>query len=54
MKNHFEKNEEENFESMNSTFTPIRRADSRTQRFQEVEELKSKIEQIKDFRKSKN
>jgi hypothetical protein len=27
---------------------------SRTWRFQEVEELKSKIEEIKDFRKSKN
>jgi hypothetical protein len=39
---------------MDSTFTPIGRADSRTRRFQEVEELKSKIEEIKDFRKSKN
>jgi hypothetical protein len=28
---YFEKNEEENFESMDSTFTPIGRADSRTQ-----------------------
>jgi hypothetical protein len=47
MKNHFEENEEENFESMNSTFTPIRRANSRTRRFQEVEELK--IEEPEDF-----
>jgi hypothetical protein len=54
MKNYFEKNDEENFKSMDSTFTPIGRADSRTRRFQEVEELKSKIEEIKDFRKSKN
>jgi hypothetical protein len=44
MKDHFEENEEENFESMNSTFTPIGRADSRTRRFPEVEELKEKIE----------
>jgi hypothetical protein len=28
--------------------TPIGRADSRTRRFQEVEELKSKIEEVKD------
>jgi hypothetical protein len=34
-------------------FTPIGRADSRTRRFQEVEELKSKIEEIEDFKKSK-
>jgi hypothetical protein len=54
MKNHFEENEKENFESMNSTVTPIGRADSRTRRFQEVEELKSKIGEIKGFRKSKN
>jgi hypothetical protein len=46
------KSEKENFKSIvggkhqkiNSTFTPIGRADSRTRRFQEVEELKSKIE----------
>jgi hypothetical protein len=48
MTNHFEENEEENFESMNSTFTPIGSADSRTRRFQEVEELKSKIEEVED------
>jgi hypothetical protein len=53
MKNHFEENEEENFKSMNSTFTPIGSADSRTRRFQEVEELKSKIKEIEDFRKTK-
>jgi hypothetical protein len=29
-------------------FTPIGRADSRTQRFQEVEELKSKIQEVED------
>jgi hypothetical protein len=28
--------------------TPIRRADSRTQRFQKVEELKSKIQEVED------
>jgi hypothetical protein len=33
MKNYFEKNDEENVESMDSTFTPIGSADSRTQRF---------------------
>jgi hypothetical protein len=53
MKSYFEKNEEENFESMDSTFTPIERADSRTRRFQEVKVLKSKIEEINNFRKSK-
>jgi hypothetical protein len=55
------KSEEENFESIiggnyqkiNSTFTPIGRADSRTRRFQEVKELKSKIEEMKDWKKSK-
>jgi hypothetical protein len=40
------KNEEENFESMDSTFTPIGRADSRTRR-------KSKIEEMKVFKKLK-
>jgi hypothetical protein len=56
MKN-FEKNKEENFESMNSTFTPIGRADSRTRRFQEVEELKKskisrsrRIEEVEDLK----
>jgi hypothetical protein len=39
--------------NIDSKFTPIGRADSRTQRFQEVEELKSKIEEIKVFKKSK-
>jgi hypothetical protein len=53
MKNYFEKNEEENFESMDSTFTLIGRADSRTRRFQEVEELKSKIEEMEVFKKLK-
>jgi hypothetical protein len=55
------KSEEENFESIfggkhqkiNSTFTPIGRADSRTRRFQEVEELKSEIEEMKVFKKLK-
>jgi hypothetical protein len=47
MKNYFDKNDEENFESMDSTFTPIGRADSRTRRFQEVKELKSKIKESK-------
>jgi hypothetical protein len=53
MKNYFKKNKEENFESIvagkhqkiNSTFTPIRRADSRTRRFWPLN-LKSKIEEI--------
>jgi hypothetical protein len=56
------KSEEENFESIisgkhqkiNSTFTPIGRADSRTRRFQEVEELKkSKISRSQRLKKSK-
>jgi hypothetical protein len=34
-------------------FTPIGSADSRTRRFWEVEELKSKIEEIEDLKKSK-
>jgi hypothetical protein len=38
MKNYFEKNEEEKFESIDSTFTPIGRAHFK----------KSKIEEIKD------
>jgi hypothetical protein len=54
------KSEEENFESIisgkhqkiNSTFTPIGRAYSRTQRFW-PSHLKSKIEEIKEFKKSK-
>jgi hypothetical protein len=53
MKNYFEKNEKKKFESMDSTFTPIGRADSRTRRFQEVEELKSKIEEMEVFKKLK-
>jgi hypothetical protein len=36
---------------MDSTFTPIGRADSRTRRFQQVKELKSKIEEMKVFKK---
>jgi hypothetical protein len=55
----FEKNEEENFESMDSTFTPIGRAYFKKSKieeievfkkskFEEIEELKSKIEEIKD------
>jgi hypothetical protein len=50
----------ENFESIvggkhrkTRHFTPIRRADSRTQRFQEVKELKSKIEEMKVFQQVK-
>jgi hypothetical protein len=38
---------------MDSTFTPIGRADSRTLRLQEVEELKSKIREMKVFKKLK-
>jgi hypothetical protein len=53
IKNYFEKNEKENFESMDSTFTPIGRTDSRTRRFQEVKELKSKMEEVKVFKKLK-
>jgi hypothetical protein len=54
MKNHFEENEEENFKSMNSTFTPIGRADSRTRRFQEVKELKKlKISRSQSLKKLK-
>jgi hypothetical protein len=49
MKNYFEKNDEENFESMDSTFTPIRRADSRTRRFWPLH-LKSKIKEVEDLR----
>jgi hypothetical protein len=57
MKNYFEKNEEENFESIvggkhhkiNSTFTPIGRADSRIRRFWPLH-MKSKIEEIKVWR----
>jgi hypothetical protein len=48
MKNYFEKSEEENFESMDSTFTPIGSADSRTQRLK-----KSKSEEVKRLKKSK-
>jgi hypothetical protein len=52
---YFEKNEEKNFESIiggkhqkiNSTFTPIGRADSRTRRFWALH-LKSKIYEVKD------
>jgi hypothetical protein len=63
MKNYFEKSEEENFESIVGgkapenkldIFTPIRRADSRTQRFQEVEELKSKIEEVEEIKEVDN
>jgi hypothetical protein len=41
------------YPNIDSGATPIGRADSRTRRFQEVEELKSKIEEIEDFRKTK-
>jgi hypothetical protein len=52
------KSENENFESIvggkhqkiNSIFTPIGRADSGTRRFQEVEELKSKIEEVEELK----
>jgi hypothetical protein len=55
MNKYFEKNKKEKFESiiggkqqkMNSTFTPIRRADSRTQQFWPLH-LKSKIEKVED------
>jgi hypothetical protein len=54
---YFEKtrNEEQGRKSSSWTrhFTPIGRADSRTRRFQEVEELKSKIEEMKVFKKLK-
>jgi hypothetical protein len=61
MENYFENNEEENFKSIvggkhqkkTGHFTPIGGADSRTRRFQEVEELKSKIEEMKVFKKLK-
>jgi hypothetical protein len=49
MKNYFEKNKKENFESMDSTFTPIERADSRTRQFWPLH-LKSKIYEVKDSR----
>jgi hypothetical protein len=39
--------------NIDSIFTPIERADSGTQRFQEVEELKSKIGEMKVFKKLK-
>jgi hypothetical protein len=39
--------------NIDSTSTPIGRADSRTRRFQEVEELKSKIEEVEELKKSK-
>jgi hypothetical protein len=53
MKNYVEKNEEENFESIvggkhqkiNTTFTPIGRADSRTRQFWPLH-LKSKIYEV--------
>jgi hypothetical protein len=62
MKNYFEKNdkkcfkknEEENFESMDSTFTPIGRGDFKKLKIEEIEDLKnrslkkSKIEEVKD------
>jgi hypothetical protein len=37
IKNYFEKNEEENFESMDSTFTPIRRAYFKKSKIKEIE-----------------
>jgi hypothetical protein len=52
MKNYFEKNDEENFESMDSTFTPIGSADSRTRQFWPLH-LKSKIYEVEDLMKSK-
>jgi hypothetical protein len=38
MKNYFEKNNEENFESMDLTFTPIGRADFKKPKIYEVED----------------
>jgi hypothetical protein len=52
MKNYFEKNEEENFESMDSTFTPIGSAYFKQSKIEEIEVwrsqryVKSKIEEI--------
>jgi hypothetical protein len=49
------KSDEENFKSMDSTFPPIGKADSRARRFW-PSHLKSKIyevEEIKDFKNSK-
>jgi hypothetical protein len=37
MKIYFEKNEEENFEYMDSTFTPIGRADFKKSKIEEIE-----------------
>jgi hypothetical protein len=37
MKNYFKKNEEENFESMDSIFTPIRREDFKKSKIEEIE-----------------
>jgi hypothetical protein len=49
MKNYFKKNDEENFEYMDSTFTPIG-----SEYFKNPTILaKSKIEEIKDLKKSK-
>jgi hypothetical protein len=50
MKNYFEKNDEENFESMDSTFTPIGRADSRTRWFWPLQLKKSKFEEVEDWK----
>jgi hypothetical protein len=38
VKNYFEKNEKEIFESMDSTFTPIGSADLKKSKFEEVED----------------
>jgi hypothetical protein len=41
MKNYFEKDEEENFESMDSTFTPIGSAYSKQSKIEEIEVWRS-------------
>jgi hypothetical protein len=51
MKNYFEKNKEENFESMDSIFTPIGRADLKKSKFEEVRRRslkKPKIYEVED------
>jgi hypothetical protein len=62
MKNYFNKNDEENLESIvggkhqkiNSTFTPIGRADCAPDKiFGQPRYMKSKIYEAKDFKKSK-
>jgi hypothetical protein len=42
MKNYFEKNEEENFKSMDSTFTPIGSAYFKQSKIEEIEVWRSR------------